>query len=281
MLLPVASIAGGFSLAPGPIGARQPPPGAFVTLLSPVAAAARGGDVYLADAGLNGVFHYDMAAQTLRRLPGMPGRIGIRLCVMPDAGVLVLDPLLRRLVRYSRDGARLSELRDQTLIAGATDLAIEDASGMAWLADGARVIGVRPALNAIFQVPMIAPPGEPLGQFVALAAHGDALYALDAARGRVLSIDPQGRILQVFGEGTLRMPHAIAVDRRRRVFIADRFDQTLHVFRDGRPLAVITAAALGVLEICDLRVHDDDLAIADSLAARVHLFRLLADRAGP
>lgn len=278
-LLPVGNVTGGFSLAPAPVaGFWIPPPGPFVTLRYPVAAAARWSDVYLVDAGLNRVYHYDTMARTLRPMLGQPGGAGMKLCVLPDASVMVLDPLAGRLVRYSREGVRISDLRGEALLAGASDVAVDDRSDTTWIADGinARVIAVRPALNAMVPFPLVMPGGEPpLGQLVALAAGGGVLYALDAGRSRVLRIDPQGRVLQSFGEGLLRLPHALAVDRGGRVFVADRFDQTLHLFVAGKPLAVIAAAALGAAEIRDLRVHDDDLVIADALGAKALLFRLL------
>lgn len=277
-LVPTATVAGGFTLAPAPVtGFRQPPPGPFLSLISPVTAAARGADLYLVDAGHNAVFHCDLARQTLRRFLALGGRPGMKLCVMADQGVLVLDPWQRQLTRLNRDGAVLARLDvdDTATLAGAVDVAVEDSTGIAWLADStsARLISVRPALNALVPVPLPLQAGEAVAQVTAIAAGPDALYALDAARRRVLRLDGRGRVLQSFGELQLKLPRALAVDRHRRVYVAEA--QGVQVFFDGRPIAAFAARDLGAAEIRDLRIHDNDLAIADAIGARVHLFRVL------
>jgi len=278
---PATSVTGGFTLAPAPAaGVREPPPGPFLALLNPVAAAARGSDVYLADAGHNAVFHFDLLRQTLRRLPSRRGRPGIRLCVLEDQTLLVLDPLQRSLTRLTREGAPLFRLQNAAMLAGALDLAYDDAQGIAWLNDatGARLISVRPALNALVAVPLPLQAGEAVSQVTAIAVSKDALYVLDAARRRVLRLDHQGRVLQSFGELELQLPRALAVDRYRRVYVAEA--QRVQVYFDGRPLAALAARQLGVAEIRDLRIHGNDLAIADGIGARVNLYRILSPERG-
>ena len=275
-LVPVATVTGGFTLAPAPVlGLWNPPPGPFLSLVNPAAAAARGRDLYLADAGHNAVYHYDLQRQTLRRFLSLGGQPGIRLCVLEDQTLLVLDPFRRRLTRVTREGAPLARLQDGAFPAGALDLAFDDATGTAWLNDatGARLVYVRAALNALVPVPLPLQAGEAVAQVTALAAGPDALYVLDATRRRVLRVDHQGRVLQAFGELELELPRALAVDRYRRVYVAEA--QRMQVYFDGRPLVALAARELGTAEIRDLRIHDDDLAIAGGFGARVHLFRIL------
>lgn len=283
LLRPWTSVRGGFQLAPGPVmGTWFPPPGPFLALRSPVAAAARGTDLYIADAGHDAVFHYDVATDQMRRVLGSGARPGMKLCVFGDRSVLAFDPMFRRLTRLSRDGVQLARLQDPALLSGALDIALDDSSGMIWLADAAaaRLLAVRPAMRAAVSVPVIASSDEAIGQLTALAAGPDALYAIEAARSRVLQLDAQGRVLQAFGDDVLRQPRAVAVDRHRRVYVIDSFDRSVHLFRGGRALARIAAPEIGAAELSDLRVHDDELAIADALGARVHLFRLLPEDPG-
>ena len=63
------------------------------------------------------------------------------------------------------------------------------------------------------------------------------------------------------------------MDRYRRVYVAEA--QGVQVYFDGRPLTTLAARELGAAEIRDLRIHGNDLAIADGLGARVHLLRVL------
>jgi sugar lactone lactonase YvrE len=270
-------VRGGYPLAPGPVrGVWTPPPGPFLALVAPVAAAARGADVFVVDAGHGALFHYDRLRQTLRRFVGVAGRPGMKLAMLGDLHVLVLDPAQRRLLRFNRDGALVARLEGEPLLAGATDLAADDATGTLWLADAtaSRLVAVRPALTAAAAVPVRADAADAGSRIAALAWSPEALYALDAARGRILRLDAQGRMLQSFGETVLWHPRAIAADRHGRVFVADAREQTLHVFAGGRHAGAVPASALGAAELGDLRVHDDDLAIADPLGSRVHVYRV-------
>jgi hypothetical protein len=282
LLAPAGSVFGGFSAAQAAAqGTWSPAPGPFVALRGPIAAAARGFDLFIADAGHDAVFHYDVTTQQLRRLPGSPARAGVKLCVLGDRSVLILDPAFGRLLRLSREGRQLAVLQDRMLLAGVHDLAYDDASAMAWLADAGtrRLLAVRPAFQAVVPVPLAAFAGETIGALAGLAAGPDALYAIESGRSRVLRLDAQGRVSQAFGGEVLRQPRAIAADRHRRVYVADAADRSLHVFRGGRHESAYSAATLGASDISDLRVHDRELAIADAPGARVHLFRVAAEGA--
>ena len=275
ILVRAEAVLGGFTLAPAPVmGFWEPPPGAFLPLISPVAAAARGPDLFIVDAGHNALFHFDLQRRTLRRFLAPGGQPGVRLSVLEDHTLLVLDPFQRRLLRMSREGATLARLQDASMLAGALDIAYDDAQGIAWLNDaiGGRLIYVRPALNAVVAVPLPLQAGEAVAQVTAIAIGPDALYALDAARQRVLRLDERGRVLQSFGDPDLKLPRMLAVDGYRRVYVADA--QSVRVYVDGRLLTVLAARDLGVAEIRDLRIHGDDLAIAGGVGSRVHLFRV-------
>lgn len=279
-LAPMASVFGGFAPAPRPApGTGLPASGPFLALRGPIAAAARGTDLFIADAGHDAVFHFDVLNQQLRRLSGSGARTGVKLCVLGDRSVLVLDPRLRSLLRLSRVGGQLARLQDSFLLAGACDLALEDSSGMVWLADASagRVLAVRPAFNAVVPVPIAALAGETVGPLAALASGPDALYAIEPGRSRVLRLDAQGRVMQAFGGEVLRQPRAIAVDRHRRVYVSDGMDRHVHVFLRGRHEGSFAAQSFGATDFSDLRVQDDELVIADALGGRVHLFRVLPE----
>lgn len=279
-LVPLLSVHGGFTLAPAPVlGMWSPPPGAFFSLRGPITAAARGADLVIADAGHDLVLRFDVVGQTLQPLLGTGTRPGMKLCVFGDRSVLILDPTLGRLLRVAPDGRQLARLQDPWLLAGARDLALEDSSGMIWLADSGagRVLAVRPALNAAVPVPLASGTEEAVGSLSALATGPDALYAIEPARRRVLRLDRQGRVMQVFGGDVLRQPRAIAVDRHRRVYVTDGMDRSLHLFRGGRHEGSFAAQSFGATEFSDLRVQDDELVIADAPGGRVHLFRVLPE----
>ena len=273
-LAPVARVHGGFLRQ-----ADATRPGSFLTLRAPITAVARGLDVFIADAGHRALFHYDLATQSLQPLAGLDTGAGLRLCALGDRSLLVLDLARDRLLRVSREGRVLAQAPQGMLAGGALDLACDEAQGRIWIAHpgSARLLEVRPALaNA---VPLVVQPQavDPVGQLTALAAVESAVFALEPARSRVVQLDAGARVLRTFGETVLRQPRAIAADRHRRVYVADGFDNRLHVFVDGQAVAAWTAQQLGVVAFSDLRIAQSDLAIADAQGARVHLFRVPRD----
>lgn len=279
-LVPLMSVHGGFARAPAPVlGIWFPAPGPFLALRGPITAAARGADLFIADAGHDLVLRFDVASQTLQPLLGTGARPGVKLCVLGDRSVLIFDPTLGRLLRVSPDGKQLARVQDPLLLAGARDLAIDDSTGMIWLADSiaGRMLALRPALNAVLPVPLAPLAAETVGPLTALATGPDALYAIEVARRRVLRLDTQGRVMQAFGGDVLRQPRAIAVDRHRRVYVTDGMDRRLHLFRAGRHEGSFAAQDFGAIEFSDVRVQDDELVIADAPGGRVHLFRVLPE----
>lgn len=282
--LPMAVVHGGFSAQPGPAPGLPPqPPGPFLALRAPVAAAASGADVYIADAGYNALFHFNFHTQALSRIAAAGARPGVRLCALGDASVLLLDPARRQLRRITRDGREFARLPEAALPGGAAGLACDEADGQAWIADagGARLFAVRIALGAVLPLPLHMPVPDAVGQVTALAAAPGVLYALEPARARVLQLDARGGVLRSFGEGVLRQPRAIAADRHGRVYVADAADGRMHVFRDARPIGAYAPQQFGAVEFTDLHAAGDVLAIADAPGARVHLFRLLPAAEAP
>ena len=275
-LVPVARVRGGFV----PVGgAATLAPGGFVALRAPVAAAARGPDLYIADAGHQTLFRYDLTTQTLHRLRAGVLMVALRLCLLADRSLMLLDVAARQLVRVSHDGSGIARLPRSALMDGALDLACDATLGRVWITvpGAGRLLAVMPAMAAAEL--HAVDPGEPdsVGPLSTLAVTETAIFALEPARRRVVQLDHRARVLRTFGDTVLRQPHAIAVDRYQRVYVADAFDNALHVFQDARRVATWSAQQLGVAAVSDLRVADTDLAIADAPGGSVHVYRLLGD----
>lgn len=274
-------IRGGFGAAAALPGLPVPAaPGTFVALQMPVAAAARGFDVFVADAGLGRVLRVDATRQTLQALPGLGARPGMRLAIGGDAGLLVLDTAARALFRLNRDGALVARIEGEA--AGAADLAVDDATGMLWLADpvSARLTVVRGGGATVLGLPApVAADARPLRP-VALAFGRGRLVVLDAAGPQVLEVDATGRVTGDYGRDVLRQPRGIAADRHGRVYVVDAADHAIHVFHEGVPMARLDAAALGVLEPGDLRIQDDQAVLIDARSRRVVLYRVRAPSRG-
>lgn len=262
LLLPLGVHSGGFLS-----------PGAFRPFVAPVAVAASGPDVWVADAGLDAVFHLDPVGARLTRLPGLRARAGMRLKAAGDTTLFVLDPG-RELLRVGRDGTPLQRLADPALLAGAADLALEPATGRVLLLDRGqgRVTVLSATLAAA--TTLVLPLGRDLQAPWALAAApGETAYVVDRGRRRVALVDRDGRLLAAFDPGAA-LPGFAQVDRRGRLFLHDAATGALHVFENTRAVAVLGAAELGVASITDFSLGAQELAVTSAAPPGVRLYRI-------
>lgn len=242
----------------------------FHNFAAPAAIAVRGADVFIADAGVDALLHWDTARQAVRRIGARRAPLGTKLAALEDGTLYVLDPLARELLRLTREGSVLQRLQDRSLLAGVADFAVEPASGRLLLVDRGRnrLIAVSPALGASIELALDSP--------WTIASGPDAFYVVDRSRRRVLRFVPQAGATQAFGETVLKLPGAVAVDRHRRVFVHDAAANAILVFLNGAHIATLEARALGVASIADFAISGSEFALAG--AGGVRLFRLLAPR---
>ena len=102
-LTPGPLIRGGLLGDAGRVGVAGP----FTPLRGPVAVAAMGPDVYVADAGLGLLLRVDQVANRLTPFGPRGVQPGTRLAADVDGSLYVLDPASRRLQRFARDGRLL------------------------------------------------------------------------------------------------------------------------------------------------------------------------------
>jgi hypothetical protein len=242
----------------------------FLSFAAPAAVAAHGPDLFIADAGLDAIFHLDTTLQALRRVGARRAPMGTRLKALEDGTLYVLDPMARELVRLSRDGRVLERLRDRSLLTGVADFAVERASGRILLVDRGRnrLIAVSPALGASIELA--------LGTPWTIASGPDAFYVVDRSRRRVTRFVPEAGATQVFGETVLKLPGVVAVDRYRRVFVHDAGANAVLVFLNGEHIATLAARELGVASVADFAIAGSELVLAGGNTVR--LFRLLAPK---
>lgn len=274
LLLPVATYTGA-RLAGGSSASEAMGP--FRPILAPVAISAQGADIFFADAGLQGVFRLDTTLLSMQRLGAYRARPGIQLHALGDGTLYVLDPETRELARLSREGRVLERYLDPRTLSGVGAMTVDPATGSILLADRGqnRVLSVSRTLAATVPILVQRTEGLVLENVWALTAGRDALYVIDRSRRQIVRLDLQGRLLQNFGADVLKLPSAIAVDRYRRVFVADDADRALHVFRNGKHVGTLSAAALGVAAIADLAIAGSELVLAGGGATGVRVFRLL------
>lgn len=255
-------------------GAPQNFSGPYTRLVAPVAVAARGNDVLIADPGLGRIVRMDLGLNVLSVLQGAAVHPDTKLYLSPDGVAYVTDPVRREVARYGRGGQLLQRLRDDDLLAAPVGVAVDERSGRIWIGDGLfqQLVMFHPAGRAAIAVPLRGGSQGPQS-VTALTAGSNGLHVVDALCSCIFRLAENGAVLSTIGRGLLRQPVAIATDHRGRIYVLDRFDNRILVFLDERTVGYLSAPA-GV-PMNGIAVDGSMLYIASSAGSRVDVLRLL------
>lgn len=272
------TLQGGFlpRMVAGAVGVASPSNGMFVRWMTPSAVALRGADLLVADAGTGRLWRADVASSAIVEVAGVPVGVGMSMDLGPDLSVWVLDPSTRQVLCFARDGRLLHSRSIDTGIGSPVALALADGGNTLIVADGALAQwseqrGTGELLRSV--APQLA-SGQRITGVDALALGRDSVFVLDRLAGAVHRVSRRGAVLKTFGQGELKRPLAIAVDRKDRVYVHDAQDDSVKRLAAGVPTRRWTAADLGVQQIGGLAVDGPMLAVTDALAgtAVLHSF---------
>lgn len=248
--------------------------GPYTRLVAPVAVAARGNDVLIADPGLGRVVRMDLGLNVMNVLQGAVARPDTKLYLSPDGVAYVTDSARREVTRYGRNGQLLQRLRSDDLLSKPVGVAVDERSGRVWVGDGLihQLVMFHPAGRAVIAVPMRGGNDGPQS-VAALTAGSNGLYVVDALCPCVFRLAENGSVLATIGRGTLRQPAAVATDRHGRVYVLDRFVNRIMVFVGEQIVGYLEAPAGMPME--SIFVDGSMMYIASSLGSRVDVLRLL------
>lgn len=285
MLLGKSSITGG-TLESSVIPQTRLPAGvgSYLQLLAPSAVAARGRDVFIVDVGYAAVFRYDIVLNALTVLPNLTGRPGVRLHVMADSSLLVLDPGSRRVLHVTRDGASINTYADDANLVRPVAMTVDEKNGLVLVADGMEnyIVAFHMLGRASSVIVPKVPDGDRSLSISAIAMTPDGLYVLDKLARQVLHLTADGRVIESFGEDTLRQPAGIASDRLGRLVVIDSHSASLKIFSQGELVEEVRDAGLSQGEWRDIAdIYADEmgnLLVADRAAGRVDILRISGSR---
>lgn len=276
LLTPLRTIKGGW------VSVRQdqngmPLPGAFKgfgTLIYPSALAVRAPDIYIADAGARKIYRYSNELQALTTINGVAASMQTRIQVAQDQSLYVLDPARSVISRYARGGQMLQHLSSPVISAHLTEFSLTDHGGQVVALDqlNQQLIPLRPLGSA--DLPILSTGAGEVAAMGAVVSSGGVVYTVDAGCSCIVAVDSAGKLLERIGEGELKQPRAMVVDRSGRIFVADGFDRTLKVFEHGTMAASYTAAQLHVTEMSALALDQGVLYVADGSGASVMVFQV-------
>lgn len=159
--------------------------------------------------------------------------------------VFVFHRGANRLMIFERDGTFASSWGDD-LIEGAHHLKI-DRDGSVWLADYRAHVVRKCTADGKVLLTLGTPKtqGEDATHFyqptdMAFASNGDIYVSDGYGNSRVVQFDREGKYIRTWGKkgkapGQFNTPHAIAVDSKDRVYVADRGNARIQVFdRSGK-----------------------------------------------
>lgn len=254
-----------------------------IQLQYPVGVAAKGNDVYIADAGLQEVLRYDRGRETLTpvaRLGSITADATIGLFIAVDQSLYVTDSGQRKVVHMDRLGRERQVFADDANLARPVGVVVVDPIGDVLVADGQyHQVMAFSSLGRPLSVMTFSGAAIPRG-LSGLASGPDGLYLADRISRSIFVVAPDGKVRFVLADPSLRSPRAVAVDRDNRVFVADEFDDTIKVFIEGQIAAVIGGSGAGQGRFnrpVSLAVDEGFLYVADSLNARMQIFQIMPE----
>jgi len=238
------------------------------------AVAARGNDIFVADTVQKLIFRIDRAQRTITTFKALSSGQPTALYLASDLSLYVVDRVQNQVLRYTRDGHLVTTFRDSFTLANPVDVMETAGTGRVLIADqlGAKIIEYNRAgaINRTIGQNINRP--SPASSIIAMTASRDNIYLLDNVAREVRVTTADGELLYSAGSPSLKQPVALAVDNCQRLYVADQFNNAIHVFYDEDPLTVYenTHPGLsGFLQITDLWIDNDFLYVADGPTGKI------------
>lgn len=246
-------------------------PGGWIRLTAPVAVAAQGNDVFIADLALRQVLKFDRGTQRAGVFVTVPRMtIDTRLFLDRALSLYVTVPLSGEVTQFNLDGRPVRRFASGEVVSNPVATVVDDLRGEILIADQlsarigvfnrngglVRTIGADTTSGAVR-----------FASISAMAIAGDQLYVVDRLEGQVSALGLNGSFRYAFGDDELTAPSAIAADRDNRVFVADRDDASIKVYRGGQMQNLIGgggSSGIAYRGISSLWASDDSLYVADA-----------------
>jgi streptogramin lyase len=248
----------------------------FVAFARPMALAAAGDDLYIADIGRQKVYRVDLASQVMVEFPVPTVHAGTRMRLAADRSVYVLDPGTNTIVRYARGGQRLQVLADRFSLPQPLDFVVDERRGRIVASDRTfqQLVAFHPA-GSFSQA--LAWPQQDRAHVLSLgvmALDETTLYLADPACACLHRYAPDSGRVDSFGHDRIISPSALAVDRWGTLYVVDDHGASLKIFRGDELVETIPAGSLGVASIAAIAADEQRLHIADGGMARVASFNI-------
>ena len=258
-----------------------------ITFLNPVAVGGVKDQMLIVDAGTRAIYRYNLTTKTIQSLAlagsqfvGDPAGMAVE----SDLSFYIADPVGKQVLYFDANGNFVRRFADAANLARPVDLVVDEVRGLLYVADGSysHIVIFSKTGQAMSA---IGSRGQGPGKFraiTAIAKGKDSLFVADRLELPLQEIDINtGAFRFSIARGQIIWPTAIVVDKRNRIFVSDRSDNTIKVFDDIRLVATIggTGYAPGRFrQITGMWLSDQNiLYVADSMNRRVQAFRVVTD----
>lgn len=245
--------------------------GPMTQFVFPIAVAATGMDLYVADAGLGGLFRYDMALDAMAPMPGVRITQQSRIAALQDGSVVVANGSAVPTRRYARGGRPIQGIDPQMGAAFFDEVVADPNSGRFYGLD--RVQGRLEELLPHGRGNTVLPPGILPDLPVAMAMDTKRLYVAGRACGCVVAVDMFGsRGKEVVVDDVANVTGMAVADGW--LVLADGLERRLRIYRDGIQRADPSFADLRLINPMGMAVANGQLFVADPGGRRIASFRL-------
>lgn len=205
------------------------------------------------------------------------------LFVAPDGDLFISDAKGGRVVRYDKDGALLRDYRDKENLNRPVSVTVDSRGLRIFVADSLfdRIVVFNPQGLSLYGIGF---RGDGPGGFknirTMVQGRNGILYVANGVRQQIQAYGVDGTFVGSFGQGSFTDPEGIAVDDENRLYLADRFNHRLLVYRDGKMVESFGRHGFKAGEFNQpgrLAYHKGHLFVADRQNSRIQVLKVVPD----
>ena len=203
--------------------------------------------------------------------------------IAKDKSFYVTDVEGRRALHFSAEGELLKEYKHPPNIFRPIAITVDEEKKEVLVADETYSHIVSFDMEKAEPVYGMGGRGEGPGKFriiTDMIAIPDGYLVSDRIELRVQVLDKEGNYIADFGRSELMFPTALAMDKYGRVYVSDKSDSKIKVYKAGKLIEKIGRNGYGPGEfryISDMKIHKDQLYVVDSLNARIQVFDIVPE----
>jgi len=238
------------------------------------------------DKGIGLIYKYNLKTQRMQVLRGAGDHIVgdvSDIYLASDMSFYVTDVDGRRALHFSPDGSLLKIYKHPPNIFRPIAITVDEKRKEVLIADETYSHIVSFDMEKAAPIYGMGDRGEGPGKFriiTDMIKIPDGYLVSDRIELRVQVLDNEGNYVANFGQGIVTFPTALAVDKQGRVFVSDKADSTIKVFKAGKLIDQVGRNGYGAGEfryISDMKVLDNHLFVVDSLNGRIQVFEFISD----